>query len=184
MEVSMTDVVMKSITDSLGKQVNKSDDLAKEWKSNISNLDTFIKGLSAWKRVIGYTACLLTIGAFLWKMGAIPNFLSNIISIVPAILPSGGIHPVKEISKEAMSNTLHTMMETHTFNDCSQYWYSHLRNNSMDITTFSKIIMILTLINRICIVNHAYISEAEYHESTISLLSPGSNIRHIIGTLC
>lgn len=115
MEVSMTDVVMKSITDSLGKQVNKSDELAKEWKSNISNLDTFIKGLSAWKRVIGYTACLLTIGAFLWKMGAllaIPNFLSNMIRIVPAILPSGGIHPVKEISKEGMSNTLHTMMET------------------------------------------------------------------------
>jgi len=39
---------------------------------------------------------------------AIPNFLSNMITIVP----SGGIHPVKEISKEGVSNTLHTMMET------------------------------------------------------------------------
>jgi hypothetical protein len=159
MEVSMTDVVMKSITanvesiaDSLGKQVNKSDELAKEWKSNISNLDTFIKGLSTWKRVIGYTACLLTIGAFLWKMGAlraIPNFLSNMINIVPAILPSGDIHPVKEISKEGMN---YDGDSSYAFNDCSQYWYSHLRNrnfenNSMDITTYSKIIMILTLFN-------------------------------------
>lgn len=53
----------------------------------------------------------------------------------------------------------------------------------MDITTFSKIIMLLTLMNRICLVNHAYISEAEYHKSTIALLSSKSSIRHLISTL-
>lgn len=66
----ITDVTLKSIStnvesivNSLGYQINTSDALAKEWKENISTLDSFIKTLKSWKRTITVGLCLITLGA-------------------------------------------------------------------------------------------------------------------------
>lgn len=56
-ESRITDVALKSIcinietiANNIGSQIHKSDDLAKEWKDNVSNLDKFIKSVTSCTR--------------------------------------------------------------------------------------------------------------------------------------
>jgi hypothetical protein len=121
-QAKLTDLAMKSmvasidtIAESLGKQITKSNELTKAWKAHIANLDTFISKLSSWKRLLGSAACLITIGLFIWKMGgmrAIPDFLTNMIGVVPGIVQEATSKTTKETSKEGLNLTIDTIMET------------------------------------------------------------------------
>jgi len=125
-EALMTDVAMKTFVANideigtlLGKEIKKSTELATAWQSHIKNIDEYIKSLSGmpWKKLLTYSACILTIGAFIYKMAAwrmIPNFLSNLISIVPnnitTVTPSGNV--IRDVPKPNIENTVNAIMHT------------------------------------------------------------------------
>lgn len=125
-EALMSDVTMRTfvahideISNQLGKEIKKSTELAVEWQSHIKNVDDYIKSLSniPWKKILTYSACLLTIGAFLYKMAAwrmIPNFVSNVISFIPSSVstatPSANV--IREVPKPNIENTINTIMQT------------------------------------------------------------------------
>jgi|SRR5271156_691355 len=121
-EVKLVDATIKSvsasldtISNALGTEIKKSDELAKEWKKNINSLDIFIKSLSSWKKTFGWSVCLLTVLAMLWKMGAlrsIPNFLGQLTHIVPDVLSPLTKQSSSDIAKEHVSTTLHTVLDT------------------------------------------------------------------------
>jgi hypothetical protein len=121
-EAKLTDVALKSmiasadtILQASGKQVTRSKELTEIWKAHITKLDTYISKLSSWKRTLGYGACLVTVGLFIWKIGAmraIPDFLTNMIGIVPSLAQEAGCKTAKETSKEGFNHTFDTIMET------------------------------------------------------------------------
>jgi hypothetical protein len=121
-EAQLTDVAMKSliasaatIAQAWGKQIPRCNVLTEIWKAHITKLDTYISKLSSWKRTIGYGACLVTVGLFIWKMGAmraIPDFLTNMIGIVPSLAQEAGSKTAKDTSKEGLNQIFETIMET------------------------------------------------------------------------
>lgn len=123
-EALLTDVVFRTfitnineISDKIGFQINQSIELAQEWVAHIAKLDQYIKSLSSWKKTLAYSLCLVTIGTFLWRMGAlraIPHFLSNAISIIPMPTPtitSKVINNV-EVPTPNLESTYKAIMET------------------------------------------------------------------------
>lgn len=124
-EALLTDTVVKvatahldEISTRLGANIQKSTELANEWKLHISALDSYIKTLSTlpFKKTLKYTACLLTIGAFLWKMGAlraIPDFLSSALSLISTpTLSTTHVTNSINIPKPNIESTLKVIMET------------------------------------------------------------------------
>ena len=74
---------LNTIKDSLHLQIESNVELGQDWKKHIHVLDEYIKSLKSmpWKKALKYSACILTVGAFLWKMGAmrsISQFASSI----------------------------------------------------------------------------------------------------------
>ena len=94
-ESLLADSVIKTVTanvdaisERLGVQIEKSAELTHQWKTHLLNLDKFIESLNGmqWKKIATWTACSITIAAFLWKMGAlrkIPHFLGSMVDIIP-----------------------------------------------------------------------------------------------------
>jgi hypothetical protein len=108
---------IEEISTRLGANIQKSTELAEEWKQHISALDSYIKSLSTlpWKKILKYTACLLTIGAFLWKMGALRAILNSLtLSSALSLLPTRKFTTASEMNmpKPYIETTLKVMMET------------------------------------------------------------------------
>lgn len=116
-EVLLTNVVYKSfvsqmdiINDKLNLEIKKSAELAHDWKVHLIALDSYIKSLESfpWKKALKYSACLLAVMTFLWKIGAyraIPDFVAGHIfknvSSVQQVVP-----------KPNIENTIQTLTET------------------------------------------------------------------------
>jgi hypothetical protein len=102
----------------IGKEITKSTELASIWKVHLHAYDEYIKSLSTipWKKVLIASATLITISAIAWKMismRAIPNFLGNMISLVP--LPVGSLNIPKDVvsvPKPNIETTMRAIMET------------------------------------------------------------------------
>lgn len=88
-----TDMTVKTITADLevidnkfNLQIKKSEELAKEWSTHIKKLDAYIESLKSipCKKLLTYSAYILTIIGFLWKMGMlrnIPSFTSSLAGL-------------------------------------------------------------------------------------------------------
>lgn len=107
----------EEITDLLGIVIKKDEELVNTWKDIIKKYDDFIISLSDvnWKKIIGYSAGLLLISSFLWKMGAmraIPNFASSLINFIPAPPTLNVTNIAKDTPKPQIDTTLQHIMET------------------------------------------------------------------------
>jgi hypothetical protein len=124
-ETLLADVIVKTVTceineigERLGKEVKKSNELALEWKQHILALDQYIKSLSGlpWKKLLTYSACTLTVLMFLYKMGImrmIPNFMSNVISIIPLPkMDTTSSTPIIETVKEMPKPSIRDLLDT------------------------------------------------------------------------
>lgn len=108
-EVLLADMTLKTIAgelevidEKLNLQINKSEELAQDWNHHIIALDKYIESLKKipWKKVLSYSACILAIIGFLWKMGmlrSIPSFGSNVANLL--------IDAGKFTGKNKISNT-------------------------------------------------------------------------------
>lgn len=103
----------------LGKDLEKSQELADDWRKHIIALDAYIKSLQGlpWRRILSYSACFLLVGAFIWKMGALrvlPDFLGTAIKLIPTTGMSSTTmqETVAELPKPSVTSTINAITES------------------------------------------------------------------------
>lgn len=82
--VMVTTAALDQLVEKGNLNIQRSEGLAVMWRDHLKQWDEFVKSLKGvpWKKVIGYSACIMTVLGFFWKMGTlrgIPNFLSNTV---------------------------------------------------------------------------------------------------------
>lgn len=108
------------IADKMNIEVKQSQELAQELKKDVKELDTWLNSLPkmSWVNFFKVSATVLTIGAFLWKMGAlrsVPYLASNLITAVP--MPKLDISKLGNVTPSSVplpkpETTIQTLMET------------------------------------------------------------------------